>query len=179
MDPGRRARPQTRSAADEFYCLKSFKLLCPRSLSWPLSGYSPADGAGLTMNTADWWSCASDIVCGLDLRAKDRVSVRSPGPATAHAISLTNTLDLFSPDVHRRSLSRSCKICASAPGPLPHETQCLAHHSFPGLELSWPGPCGMMSILRRGPHQGYPAPHCPRAAVPAPKPGRPRTNFTA
>ena len=100
MDPGRRARPQTRSAADEFYCLKSFKLLCPRSLSWPLSGYSPADGAGLTMNTADWWLCASDIVCGLDLRAKDRVSVRSPGPATAHAISLTNTLDLFSPDVY-------------------------------------------------------------------------------
>ena len=63
-------------------------------------GVPPADGAGLTMNTADWWSCASDIVCGLDLRAKDRVSVRSPGPATAHAISLTNTLDLFSPDVY-------------------------------------------------------------------------------
>ena len=100
LDPGRRARRQTRSAADEFYCLKSFKLLCPRSLSWPLSGYPSADGAGLTMNTADWWSCASDIVCGLDLRAKDRVSVRSPGPATAHAISLTNTLDLFSPDVY-------------------------------------------------------------------------------
>ena len=41
LDPGRRARPQTRSAADEFYCLKSFKLLCPRSLSWPPSGYPP------------------------------------------------------------------------------------------------------------------------------------------
>ena len=57
MDPGRRARPQTRSAADEFYCLKSFKLLCPRSLSWPLSGYPPG------WCQADHENCGLVVVC--------------------------------------------------------------------------------------------------------------------
>ena len=58
MDPGRRARPQTRSAADEFYCLKSFKLLCPRSLSWPLSGYPPGGWC-----RADHEHCGLVVVC--------------------------------------------------------------------------------------------------------------------
>ena len=120
LDPGRRARPQTRSAADEFYCLKSFKLLCPRSVSWPLSGYPAADGAGLTvqvgypcspLDSSDRWHTARSE------RAEVRL-LASTGVCPGHALGSGAKHVPFSPPVdHVSLLTRRIAAC---PMPIRH-----------------------------------------------------------
>ena len=120
LSPGRRARPQSRSAADNFYCLKFFKLLCPRSLSWPLSGYPAADGAGLTvqvgypcspLDSSDRWHTARSE------RAEVRL-LASTGVCPGHALGSGAKHVPFSPPVdHVSLLTRRIAAC---PMPIRH-----------------------------------------------------------
>ena len=120
LDPGRRARPQTRSVADEFYCLKSFKLLCPRSLSWPLSGYPAADGAGLTVQVG--YPCSPpDSSHRWHTMRSERAEVRllaSTGVCPGHALGSGAKHVPFSPPVnHVSPLTRRNAAC---PMPVRH-----------------------------------------------------------